>query len=655
MRRAISIAALVLVAAARSFCYSWNTTTICVQDLTGNPYPKATVSYQYYDDNEGSSFNYSNKTPSNGCDLGPQNTSVDSIWNLRIIDSLNLDTVQEPGTITGAEVYNKTIPNQADNADYKATYKLPFYTWTPSTNATDSGTFIIPGVPQQIIYDPPGDGSYASLAKGASFSNSVTTSFGYGAGASLTAGYSFDAGVASADVEVSASVDYKHNTDNQFTATVQTNNSMNTGTSTDPSAVGPGRGDLFVVPTLTMHWHLYYSHVPTDPHAYSDGNVYKLFYEPIANAQNVLRVINASNIASTFDTATTARLLGASVIDPRTHRIRDSLVNHSSGTPLTSRLTLLNSLSSFTGGGGSSEQDSTGTVTQQTTVTYSVDIGASASAKIGIGGATAGATLTASLTLGGQSSTNTTFSRTIAMALSDADPWDVITYRLYRDNVYGVYVWDVDSTQSWTSLPFESGYSSPSVAWKISNDHDTLRVPAGQDTTFHVGVQNLDRNQPALDTMLVGASLIQNSGLSATVDPSGFKVVLDSTGTANVSVSNPPTGVFRLVLALTGTVNSGATAALTGYDTMTLVAGVPASLREMPRHEILSARGRILQVGVDPGVAWTLRSVDARGRLLQERSGTGPSQVELPQASGLVFTRLVTSSERVDLVSSSVR
>ena len=46
MRRAISIAALVLVDAARSFCYSWNTTTICVQDLTGNPYPKATVSYQ---------------------------------------------------------------------------------------------------------------------------------------------------------------------------------------------------------------------------------------------------------------------------------------------------------------------------------------------------------------------------------------------------------------------------------------------------------------------------------------------------------------------------------------------------------------------------------------------------------------------------------
>jgi len=231
----------------------------------------------------------------------------------------------------------------------------------------------------------------------------------------------------------------------------------------------------------------------------------------------------------------------------------------------------------------------------------------------------------------------------------------VLTYRLYRDNVYGVYVWDVDSSQSWTSLPFEAGYSSPSVAWKISNDHDTLRVPAGQDTTFHVAVRNLDRSQPALDTMLVGASLIQNSGLAASVDPSGFKVVLDSTGTANVSVTNPPMGVYKLVLALTGTVNSGAVQALSGYDTMVLVAGIPTALHPVGQRELLSSRGGALQVGVEPGVAWTLRSVDARGRLLQERVGRGPSQVELPQASGLVFTRLVTPSGRADLVTSGVR
>ncbi|HXP90511.1 MAG TPA: hypothetical protein VN931_06245 [Fibrobacteria bacterium] len=655
MRRAPTIAAFLLLAAART-PWAWSTTSICVDDLSGRPYPKATVSYEYHN-LDGGPRTMSGLTDTTGCLVWDGGGSgFDSIWNLRFIDSLHLDTIQKSDTITNAEVTNKTIPNQSgDNYSYKVTDTLPFYTWTPSSNAADSGTFIIPGVPQQIIYDPPGDGSYASLAKGASFSNSVTTSFGYGAGASLTAGYSFDAGVASADVEVSASVDYKHNTDNQFTATVQTNNSMNTGTSTDPSAVGPGRGDLFVVPTLTMHWHLYYSHVPTDPHAYSDGNVYKLFYEPIANAQNVLRVIDASNIPNTFDTATAARLLGASVIDPKTHRIRDSLVDHSSGAPLTSRLTLLNSLSSFTGGGGSSEQDSTGTVTQQTTVSYSVDIGASASAKIGIGGATAGATLTASLTMGGQSSTNNTYSRTIAMALSDANPWDVLTYRLYRDNVYGVYAWDVDSTQSWTSLPFEAGYSSPSVAWKISNDHDTLRVDAGQDTTFHVAVQNLDRSQPALDTMLMGASLVQNSGLSASVDPSGFKVALDSTGMANVTVSNPPMGVYKLVLALTGTVNSGAVQALTGYDTMVLVAGIPTALHPIGRRELLSCQGRTLQVGALPGVDWTLRSVDARGRLLQERTGHGPSQVELPQADGLVFTRLVTSTDRADLVTSGVR
>jgi hypothetical protein len=632
-----SVLTVPLLLLATQVAQAWNSVTFRVLNLTGDPDSSAVVSYQYHT-GDGGPYSFTKKADSKGnvyFDGG--GAGFDSIWRITVTDTFQRDTFKIAGTVTLAQMNAGTAGNDSSSKyDYLKISKLPFYTWTPSTLASDSGSFIIPGVPQQIIYDPPGDGSYASLSKGSSFQSSVTTSFGYGAGASLTAGYSFDAGVASADVEVSASVDYKHNTDNNFTATVTTNSAMNTGTNTDPSVVGPGRGDLFVVPTLTMKWHLYRSYVPTDPKAYSDGYVYRLFYHPVAAAQNALRILNASSIRSAFDTATAARLLGASVIDPTTHRIRDSLVNHSTGVPKTSRLTLLNSLQSLYGGGGSSEQDSTGTVSQAVTVSYSVDIGATASAKVSVGGATAGATVSANLTMGSQSGSTTTYNRTIAMSLSDANPWDVLTYRIYRDNAYGVYVWDVDSTQSWTSLPFEAGYSSPSIAWKASNDHDTLRVPAGTDTVFHLHVENLDRHYPGLDTLAVAATVVKTSGLSATIDPSGFQVPVDSTGTTNLSVSAPNAGTYSLVVNLVGTVNASAVAAsaFNVYDTVVLVAGTSSTRERLGGGAALVRTGRELSIRVVDGVPWSLRVEDLRGRVLADVSGTGSARVPAPSGSG---------------------
>jgi hypothetical protein len=288
-------AGFAMLALAAPSIWAWSTTTICVQDRGGKAYPKAWVSYNYAD-GDGSGLTMRMTTDTSGCAAWDNSAAFDSIWNLQISDSLKLDTTRIPDTIRNSAVSGMTIPNQATSIyDYKQTYKLD-YAWTPSPLATDSGYVTIPGVPYQILYDPPGDGSFASLSQDTSLQTSVTTSFRYGAGASLSVGYGYEAplGIASADVEVSASVDYKHNTDNQFTATVHSGSGLQTSSIADPTVTGPGRGDLFVVPSLRIKWHLYRSYHPKDSLAVGDGYVYKLYYQPVRDTSSTLLKVTAN-------------------------------------------------------------------------------------------------------------------------------------------------------------------------------------------------------------------------------------------------------------------------------------------------------------------------------------------------------------------------
>lgn len=71
----------------------------------------------------------------------------------------------------------------------------------------------------------------------------------------------------------------------------------------------------------------------------------------------------------------------------------------------------------------------------------------------------AGAELSVDASTGKTSANTSTSSRAFSESLADANSWDVLRYRMYLDNAYGVYVFDVDSAQSWTSLPHEAGDS----------------------------------------------------------------------------------------------------------------------------------------------------------------------------------------------------
>lgn len=649
------------MALATPSLWAWNTTTICVQDRGGKPYPKAWVAYSY-SNIDVSKHSYSNPTDTSGClawDGG--GSGFDSIWNLRISDSLKLDTTKVPDTIRNAAVYDRTVPNQAvDHNSYKQTYKID-YAWTPSPLATDSGYVTLPGVPYQILYDPPGDGSFASLAQDTALRTSVKTSFGYGAGASLSVGYGYEAplGIASAEVEVSASVDYKHNTENEFTATVHSGSGLQTSNIADPTVTGPGRGDLFVVPSLRIKWHLYRSYHPKDTLALKDGYVYKLYYQPVRDTSSTLLKVTADYLQNAFSTQpdALAQILGASVIDPATHRIRKTLVDSVTHQPKTSRLTLISSGAELLSGGGSVVSTNfSKEVTQATTVSYEIDIGAEASAKIKVGGVSAGASLRADVSIGKSSGNTSTYNRAFSESLVDANPWDVLRYRMYLDNTYGVYVFDVDSSQSWTSLPFESGYSSPAVDWQIAADHDTLVVAAGAKAVFHVGVLNHNRTgNTSLDTIQsVAVSVSRNSGASVSIDPSELQSPRGATKSVNVTAWAMDTGFYAIIVKFSGTLNNGVSQ-LTPLERnvpLTLLVTSNTGLRGASKipDARLSRVGRAGRVSVPQGVEWTLRTEDVQGRTLQNLSGRGPAAVDLVPSQGLAITRLVSAAGTARMV-----
>jgi len=227
---------------------------------------------------------------------------------------------------------------------------------------------------------------------------------------------------------------------------------------------------------------------------------------------------------------------------------------------------------------------------------------------------------------------------------------------MYLDNTYGVYVFDVDSSQSWTSLPFESGYSSPSIDWRIQPDHDTLRVQAGENAVFHVGVLNHNRTgNTSLDTIQsVVVSVSQNSGASVSTDPSELQSPRGETKTVNVTTSATDTGTYAIIVKFSGTLNNGVSQVtpLTQNVPLTLVVTSNTGLRtgaKVPDAR-LSRVGRSGRVLVPEGVEWTLRTEDVQGRTLQSLSGRGPAAVDLVQPRGVAITRLVSQAGNARMV-----
>lgn len=637
-------AALVLTTAlTMPAAASFNEIQFRVLDEGGQPLPKARVRFDYRNLDVQSQTSF--VTDATG--LTPKwdggGAAFDWVGNFLVIDSAGVDTLRVRDTVTSAMMDAGTPLNESGNKySLLRTFRLN-YSWTKSPFPGDSGFVRLPSVPYQIVYDPPGDQSSASLSQESALQTSVKTSFGTSAGASLSFGYAYEApfGIAGAEFEVSASVNYKHNKENEFTATVNTSKAISTPVGGNASQIGPGRGDVYVAPSLLIKWHLYRAYKPKDSRARPDGYVYKLFYKPVRDTSTVLMVVTADYLRNTLanDTATLNAVLNSSAIDPATGRIRRSLVN-ASGTPLTDRLVLEESNLLFSGGPSNTLSFSK-TVTQSNTVSYEFEVGAEVMAKIAVGGATAGTKLTASVTTGKTENTTNTLTRAFSRTLGDDDPWDQVKLRVYRDTRFGVFVFDVDSAQSWTSLPYEPLYSRQAVRWDVATSADTLKVAAGANAKFTLTVTN--RNRPdyrGLDTIgNVAVSVIRNSGATVSVDPSELVSPRDAARLITVTASAADTGTYLLDIKLLGSVANGTE--LTQIVPLVLKVGPSVGVtRGAGSFQGLSrARDRLQVRGVGADQSWTLELVDLAGRVVARHQGRGEQSLAAPSGQGVLVAR----------------
>ncbi|MFW6254828.1 MAG: hypothetical protein ACOC41_07865 [Chitinivibrionales bacterium] len=419
--------------------------------------------------------------------------------------------------------------------------------WEFSSSAEDSGRFLVPGLVYQILYDPPGDQSQAQLTEGVERTTSLSTRIATSLGAELTFGYSYSSPLFGfgGEFEVSTGVNYRQESENEFTVTIEETEQIETAATSNPETVGPGRGDVVVTQGVWVRWALGRAYRPDHPDAYEDGYIYKFFYAPIPGSGTVLKRVTYSYLSEEFSEHPQfiEHVKDVSVIDESTGRIKPDLI----GTPRLSWVerTQISGDLPFT-------RTYTESQTQATTLTQEVELSASVMAKITSGGASAGGKLSMSFSTGSSQTSSTTHQRSFGLTYFDDEAWDVTVMDVYIDNQFGVYVFDVDSSQSLSSYPFEDLYSWQAVDFTVATD--SVSKTALQDDTirFTLDVLNTSASPHSSLSVLdpVGARVVQTSGASVSIDPVSVAAGKSSPAAMRIAVTPPSPGIYPIRIVL---------------------------------------------------------------------------------------------------------
>ncbi len=503
----------VLLALTLATAVSAQTLIIRPVDETGNPVKGASAAINYYVNGDGSRSLKITDT---------QNSGI-LTFNCDNCDVLRWEkvTITPPDTSSLAPVSLFETPDEYKDISSNAntptdTTVVLLFKWRTSPVANDTGSFLVPGIIYQMLYDPPGDGSQATLKQGIERTTSLSTSVKSSLGAELTLGYGYNSSILNvgAEFEVSAGVNYRVETSNEFTVSISENEEIKTSDGENMQTVGPGRGDVVVTQGIRVRWALGRTYLPGHPNAHTDGYVYKFFYAPVPNSGTVLKRVTQNFLSEEFKDHQhfIQQVLDASAIDPVSSRIKKDLI----GSPRLSfveRVQISGDLP-FT-------REYSASQTQTTTLSQEVEVGASVMAKITAGGASVGTKLSMSFTTGSSQSSSTTHSRSFSLTYFDNEPWDVTFMDVYVDNKFGVYVFDVDSTQSLSSYPFEDLYSRPAVSFTVTPDASHKSAFAGDKLIFNLSVLNTSLSTHSGVNVLnpVGVQITKTSGATVSVDP----------------------------------------------------------------------------------------------------------------------------------------
>ena len=391
------------------------------------------------------------------------------------------------GDIDNFVLYRSSIASSAIDSLYKNG-------WLSVTGDSTSGEFKIPVILNKVIYDPPGDQSYATMYSGQTYTSSMTTNWSFGTGISISAGleggFNFFGLGAGAGVEVSASVDFDVKNENRSEFTLKNEAITGTPDGENPDFMGPVKGDIIICKQQTFGWRMWrklknnYSR-PIDDKDYE----YTVTYWPIKNrAEDSHRTLSVASFIEEFQDDypdIVASILDQLAIDPETGRVRQNLV--SSG-----RLT-----GAQTDVWGSATQEVTWTseISNSSTYTWDLNLQTDLGMSSKIGMLTTSVKASLRVGFGGSSTQGYTHTHSCKYRLSDSEGWDRYTITRYRDTRFGVWVFDVKQDESYASFPWVDDQALRAIDWNVEVLNSSSSASLGETAICSVKVTN---TSPAL-------------------------------------------------------------------------------------------------------------------------------------------------------------
>lgn len=413
--------------------------------------------------------------------------------------------------------------------------------WQPVSCPTCIDTFDFPAYIHQIIYDPPGDGSYSSITHGSSTQHTTSFHIGDEIGVSGFLGYMYnnDEAGSTFDAQVSLAANFAYNYNSEYTSAYQATTSIQSSIdAANVQFIGPGRGDMVVYEPLKIQQQLWrrprsgaVGVVPDSSYVYTVTN--RILPDPKAKIH--LSTMGALMDLYKQDTSTLALLKGLYALDPATGKVRQDLI--ASG-----RLEKVKSLV-FAGNSPFSMSVTTGT---SFTYTHSWDASVEFVASIAarVTGVKFGASFRNVFTVGGAKTQGSGQDTTIGCYLFDKDSWDRYSVNVYRDRVLNTFVFDVDSTESYSSWPFETTYSQKSADWKITPVDSFKTGKTGEQVAFKFAVANNTPKIVGAPTNLTFSGAMVNYPNQSVVQPAELSIDRGKSDTMIVKLSSPDTGLF---------------------------------------------------------------------------------------------------------------
>lgn len=433
-----------------------------------------------------------------------------------------------------------------------------YMVWEPVADEACTDTMVIPLVVHQILYDPPGDGSVSTLTRSNTITNRVTVQENYQWGGSVFAGYeenisagigvvSFDAGGWDVEFRVKGDFDIGHY--QNFVTTLSLNQQFSTSVDDGlPSCIGPGRGDIVLYQSQTLERKLYRRPLigiftPSSDSCYA----FFLMHRELPDTSSRLRLSRISDLLESLkeDSAAKEILLHEYAIDPATGKARSDLL--ASGR----RLARLNNNWNFSGNIPVTSTETRGG-TYESAGTFKWAVGASIAVKLKLLGRKGG--IDGYFEYGREtgSGSSADSSLTISYTLADNESWDNFSVNVYYDSLQRTYLFEVDSTNSYASFPYEDAYARRSVDLEVVGA-DTLKTGLmGEMLSYNIEISNV--SPPAvlgLPSPLTIQSEVVNFPYQINLLPQEFNLARDAAGSVTVQLSSPDSGTFNSIVRFT--------------------------------------------------------------------------------------------------------